>query len=103
MREEMETRENLRQSLEAQVDELERQIDQIADRAAHTSADAENRLRSQLSPLRTRLAEVRTRLREKVDADDRADDAALAELGHELNDVYAELAAWPRHGNSGGH
>lgn len=92
----METRENVRQSLEARLDELEQQMDQIADRAAHTSTDAETRLRSRLSSMRHHLAEVRTRLREKEDAEVRAENAALAELGHELNDMYAELMSWPK-------
>lgn len=92
----METKENVRRSLEARVDELDRQLDQIAARAAHASTDAEARLRSQLSSVRARLAEVRTRLREKEDADDRAEKAALAELGRVLNDMSGELMSWPK-------
>lgn len=92
----METKENVRQSLEARADELERQMDQIAARAAHTSADAETHLRSRLSALRTRLAEVRADLRRKGEAEDRASDAAEAELGHAINDMYAELMSWPK-------
>ncbi|HEX6510421.1 MAG TPA: hypothetical protein VF221_22560 [Chloroflexota bacterium] len=92
----METRENIRQSLEARADGLDRQMDQLAARAAHASADAETRLRSQLTSLRARLSDVRTRLREEEEADDRAEDAALAELGRELNDMYADVMSWPK-------
>ena len=92
----METRENVRQSMEARLDELEQQMDQIADRAAHASMDAETRLRSQLSSMRNHLAEVRTRLREKEDAEVRAENAALAELGRQINDLYTELVSRPK-------
>lgn len=92
----METRDSIHQLLAARLDELDRQMDQIAGRIAHTSGDVETRLHSQLSSLRTRLAEVHTRLREKEDADTRASDEALAELGRTLDDMYAELAAWPK-------
>jgi hypothetical protein len=92
----MEARENTSQSPAARVDELERRMDQIEGRAAHTSKEAETRLRPQLSALRTRLEEIRTRLRAKVDADDKADDAALAQLGHAINDMYDEVMAGPK-------
>jgi hypothetical protein len=92
----METKENARQSPEAQVDELERRMDQIAGRAAHTSKEAETRLRPRLSALRTRLDEIRTRLRAKMDVDDRADEAALTELGRAINDMYDEMMSGPK-------
>lgn len=92
----METRENIRQSLKERADELDRRMGRLAADSADRSADAEARLRSELTPLRTRLSQIRTHLRDKVDADDSAQDAALAQLGHELNEMYGELMSWPK-------
>lgn len=87
----METNDQNRHSLDARMDELDRHMDDLAERTRHDSADAAARVRSQLHVLRDRLAAIRRRLREKAEADDRESDAALRELGHELNDMYAEL------------
>jgi ElaB/YqjD/DUF883 family membrane-anchored ribosome-binding protein len=92
----METRDKVRQSLEARVDELERQIDQMVAKAGHASTDTANRLRSRLRTLRERLAAIRARLRAKEDADVKAENAALAEVGHLIDDTYEEVQSWPK-------
>lgn len=92
----METREQNRESLEARLAQLERRLDQLRERAVHDSADAQARLHSMLNPLHTRLIEIRRRLREKEDADNRAQDAALAELNHAINDIYDGMMSGPK-------
>lgn len=92
----MEGREKVRESLKARVDELNRRIDEMLTKAAHASSDTADRFRSQLSSLRERLAGVDARLRAKEDADVKAEDAALAEAGHLLDDTYEELQSWPK-------
>lgn len=92
----MEAKTDGRHSLETRLDELDRHMDQLEETIDRMSVDARASLHSRLSTLRTRSAEVRARLRDKQDADDKAGDIALRELGHTLNGMYAELEDWPR-------
>ncbi|HLJ66452.1 MAG TPA: hypothetical protein VKX16_03730 [Chloroflexota bacterium] len=93
----MEANNRGRPSLEARLDELDRHMDRLEERAAQTRADAQARLRPRLDALRARSAGVRTQLHDKVGRDDAASDEALRELGHALNDMYAELGDRPGH------
>lgn len=89
----METRDSVRQSLEAQDDALDRQMEQVAKGEAKASADADAHIRSQLSALRARLADIQSRLRDKVDADDRASNASLVEIDRALEEMNEELTS----------
>lgn len=91
VRKAMKTKEDVHRSLMTRANELERRMDQLTEAAAHASQEAETRAQAQLEPLRRRLVEVRTRLEAKADADERNQDAALAELGRLINDSYEEI------------
>lgn len=92
----MDTKAQVRHTLETRLDEFERELDTIEARAAHRSAEARDRQHSQFRTLRERADATRARLREKDEADGRASDALFQELGQELNGMYASLADGPR-------
>ena len=92
----MNTREDARRSLEARIDELERKVAELTRRTTPTPSENDARLHAQLSSLNTRLAAVRARLQQKADADDEAQNAAIAELGHVLDDMYQEYMTGPK-------
>lgn len=92
----MNSREDARRSLEARIDELEQKVAEFSQRTTPTPSENNARLREQLSSLNTRLAAARARLQQKADADDEAQDAAIAELGHVLDGMYQELMTGPK-------
>ncbi|HZT96536.1 MAG TPA: hypothetical protein VFB34_06830 [Chloroflexota bacterium] len=87
---------DVRTSMQTRIDELEGKLNQLHRHAVQNSQDDDAALRSRMTSLRDRLAETRERLREKEAADDKAEDAALAELGQAINRFYEEIEAGPR-------
>ena len=91
----METGTSGQQSSKPQIDELERRMNELDARARQASQDAQAHMRAQLDTLRARLDTIRRNQRLKEDANNRDEDKALAEVGHEVDVMYKEYMSWP--------